>query len=224
MFESVIENSTLSLKSALICIAASLVLGLTISLAYMVKNTYSKGFIMSLALLPLTVMTVIIMVNGNLGVGVAVAGAFSLVRFRSLPGSAKDICAIFMSMAIGLATGTGYIAYAVLITAVMSVLIIVFNATNFGDGALKSRYYLKIVIPENLNYDDAFEEIINKYTKSHSLDRVKTTNMGSLFELTYTIVLNSTSTEKQMIDEIRTRNGNLTVMCARAYLESKEAL
>jgi len=165
-------------------------------------------------ILPVLVQVVIMMVNGNLGTGVAILGAFSLVRFRSIPGSSKEIGVIFFAMAIGLATGMGFLAFAALITLVISLVLVLLNKLNYG-GSKEIHKNLKIVIPENLDFNSLFDDIMEKYTLECSLDRVKTTNMGSMFELSYDVILKQNINEKKMIDEIRCRNGNLMVACGR---------
>ena len=214
MFDSVI-NGGLDLKSAIICIMTSIVLGLIISIVHMKSSRYSKNYVVTLAILPILVSTVMIMVNGNLGTGIAIAGAFSLVRFRSMPGNSKEIISVFFAMTIGIAIGAGYVVFAIIITVVVSLMIIVFYLTNFGED--KNRYKtLDIVVPESLDYDCVFEEILNKYTNKHELIRIKTTNLGSLYELKYDITLKDGVKEKEFIDCIRVRNGNLKVCIHRA--------
>ena len=161
------------------------------------------------------------MVNGNLGTGVAVLGAFSLIRFRSVPGNAKDIACIFFSMAVGLATGMGYITFAALITVVVSVFYMLLSKTKFGESESPEKE-LKVIIPENLDYTEIFDDLFTKYTKKSSLEKVKTTNLGSMYELSYHILLKDKKQEKAFIDEIRCRNGNLTVICARAQSIKEE--
>jgi uncharacterized membrane protein YhiD involved in acid resistance len=161
------------------------------------------------------------MVNGNLGTGVAVMGAFSLVRFRSLPGSSKEISAIFFAMAVGLSTGMGYISFAAVMTIILSLTLLLLSKTSFGGGETSSKE-LKITIPENLNYADVFDDLFEKYTKSAVLEKVKTTNLGSMFDLHYRIELNDESEEKAFIDEIRCRNGNLTVACNKSQTTKDE--
>ncbi len=225
MFSSIITDSTkLTFAQAAICMGSSLVLGLVIAVAYMIRNRYNKGFVMTVAILPLIVQVVILMVNGNLGIGVAVMGAFSLVRFRSIPGSAKEICTIFMSMAIGLATGTGYITFAVLVTAVLAIVLVLFNITKFGSSDRGRTHTLKVTIPEQLNIDDAFDDVFNKYLSSSSLEKMKTTNMGSLFEISYTIKFKDENSQKAFIDDLRTKNGNLPIVCTRIETEMGELL
>lgn len=201
-------------QNILLCTAASLLLGICTALFHMYRNTYSKSFVMTLALLPLMVQSVIMLVNGNLGTGVAVLGAFSLVRFRSVPGSAREIGSIFAAMAIGLATGMGYLAFAVLFTALTGIMTVLLSATKFGEQRSAEKE-LKITIPENLDYEGIFDDLFGKYTKKAELLRVRTTNMGSLYELYYHVTLKGTSIDKQFLDELRCRNGNLTIVCGR---------
>lgn len=210
---SVIQGP-LTLYSVLICTLASLILGLGIALVYMSGGRYNKGFVTTLALLPMMVQIIIMLVNGNLGTGVAVAGAFSLIRFRSVPGSARDIGMILFSMAIGLATGMGYMFYATLFFLLVGAAFLLLSKSSFAQSSdlVKS---LKISIPENLDYDGVFDEIFQRYTHSAELERVKTTNMGSLFELSYTIRLKQSASQKEFLDELRRRNGNLSIVCGR---------
>lgn len=224
MFESIISTTSagaVSVGSYLICTAVSLVLGLMVACVYMYRTECSKSFVVTLALLPAIVQIVIMMVNGNLGTGVAVAGAFSLVRFRSVPGTSREIGAIFFAMALGLATGMGYVGYAALGAALIGGMMIVLSATDFGQkrSVLKE---LRITLPEDLDYTGMFDDIFEKYTYGAVLYRVKTTNMGSLFELRYHTTLRDDKQEKKMLDEIRCRNGNLRVSCGR--LEASETL
>ncbi|MFV0467131.1 MAG: DUF4956 domain-containing protein [Lachnospiraceae bacterium] len=216
MLESLLSTvtSTLDIQSALICTAISLVLGLVIAVIYMSQGSYSKNYIVTLALLPAMVQVVIMLVNGNLGTSVAVMGAFSLVRFRSLPGTSKEIAGIFFSMVVGLATGMGYTTFAILITVIIGLAMFILFKSRFGEGSeeLKS---LKITIPETLDYNGVFDDLFDTFTKSHSLQMVKTTNMGSMFELQYQIILKDETREKEFLDEIRCRNGNLTIICGR---------
>lgn len=181
----------------------------------MFQGSHSKSFVITLALLPTLVQVVMMMVNGNLGTGVAVMGAFSLVRFRSVPGSSKEILAIFFAMAIGLATGMGYISFAAVVTIVIGAVLLVLGKSRFGEEK-GSEHDLRICIPESLDYNEVFDDILKKYTKKTELVKVKTTNMGSMYELTYRIVMEDPKAEKSMIDDIRCRNGNLSVMNAKA--------
>ncbi|MBR3620748.1 MAG: DUF4956 domain-containing protein [Clostridia bacterium] len=212
-FTSVID-SVITIKSFLICTAVSLVLGILTALVYMFINRCSRSFAVTLALLPAVVQTVIMLVNGNIGAGVAVAGAFSLVRFRSAPGTAGEISAIFLAMAIGLATGMGYVTLSVLFFVIIAAAMMILNAVKFGnrEGALRT---LKITIPESLDYDGVFDDLFVKYTNKAELEKVKTTNMGTLFELQYTVSLKNPEMPKEFIDEIRVRNGNLNITCSK---------
>lgn len=207
--------------STLLCLGASLVLGIIIALVYMYRGTYTKSFVITLALLPAMVQTVILLVNGNLGVGVAVMGTFSLVRFRSVPGSASEIASIFFAMAVGLACGMGYIVYAAAFTVIIGAAMVLYKILKFGEGAAAQRT-LKIIIPEDLDYSDLFDDLFAEYTKKVSLERVRTTNLGSLYELKYTVILKDAKKEKEMIDKIRIRNGNLNITCSRTAAGKEE--
>lgn len=218
MFDSIIASGAITIQVILICMAASIIEGLIISMVYKSCCGGSKNFVVTLAMLPVIVMSVILMVNGNLGAGVAVAGAFSLVRFRSAAGTSKDICGIFFAMAVGLASGMGYIAFSVLITVIVGFLMLVLFKTSFG-GAVQSKRDLKVTIPEDLDYEEIFDDIFKKYTESAELIKTKTTNMGSMFELDYEIVMKDDAKQKSFIDEIRCRNGNLTVSYGRPKAE-----
>lgn len=211
LFSSITANGV-NIENFLICIVASIALGLVIAFGYMYKNKYSKSFVITLALLPAIVQVVIMLVNGNIGTGVAVMGAFSLVRFRSIPGSAKEIGIIFLAMAVGLAVGMGFVAIAVVFTVIITLVSILFTVTKFGESR-KAIKELKITIPENLNYNGLFDDIFDEYTSSKKLVCVKTTNMGSLYQLMYNIEERDESREKDMIDAIRCRNGNLDIVC-----------
>ena len=209
MFESVI-NGTLSINSAFICIISAVILGLIISLVHMKTSRYSKNFIITLAVLPILVSVIMIMVNGNLGTGIAIAGAFSLVRFRSMPGNAKEIMSVFFAMTIGIAIGAGYVVFAGIITLVVSLMILLLTLIKYGDNNNKYKR-LDIVVPETLDYDTIFDEIFNKYVDKYELIRIKTTNLGSLYELKYDITLKDKIREKDFIDDLRVRNGNLKI-------------
>ena len=213
MFNSVIPNA-MTLSAFLMCIFAALVLGVLTALVFSFRNKHSGSLILALAVLPPIVTMVIMMVNGNIGAGLAVAGTFSLVRFRSAPGTAREICGLFMSTAIGITCGMGFIGIAAVFFLVMAVFLIALSVFRFGETAASSRQ-LKITIPENLDYDGLFDDIFEKYTSRHELVRVKTTNMGTLYELTYTINLKTPEVSKQFIDDIRCRNGNLNIICGR---------
>ncbi|MBD9253646.1 DUF4956 domain-containing protein [bacterium] len=187
----------------------------------MYRSRTTQSFAVTLAILPAVVQLVIMLVNGNLGAGVAVAGAFSLVRFRSAPGTAKEIGALFLAMAIGLATGMGYVGLAVIAFVIIAAMMLLLTAVNFG-GANEHERELKITIPESLDYDGLFDDLFEKYTKSCVLERVKTSNMGTLYELTYRVILPDGNAPKAFLDELRCRNGNLNIICGREA--TKDAL
>ena len=208
-------TQTIEVGDFLLCLGVSLLLGLVMAAAYMFKNEYTKSFLITLALLPAIVCVVIMMVNGNIGAGVAVAGAFSLVRFRSAPGSAKEIVAIFLAMGAGLIAGMGYLGFAALFTVIMCVMFLIYNAMADNAKSEAANKTIKITIPEDLDYSGVFDDIFAEYTKKNELVKVKTTNMGSMFRLTYIVTLKDVTKEKQMIDCIRERNGNLEVMVSK---------
>ena len=215
LFKGLFDSSTaavISISDFLLCIGASLLLGLLIAFGYMYKTKYTKSFVVTLALLPAVVCVVIMMVNGNVGTGVAVAGAFSLVRFRSVPGTAKEIGTLFLAMASGLIAGMGYLGFAFLFTVVLCAVFILYNGLNLGGKSNMALYKsVKITIPEDLDYTGVFDDLFSEYTKTWELVNVKTINMGSMFRLTYDIVLKNAAAEKELIDKIRCRNGNLEI-------------
>jgi hypothetical protein len=221
VLNSIISGTGITVSSFFICTAVSLVLGLGAALLAMYKAKYSRSFVLTLAVLPAMVQIVIMMVNGNIGAGVAVAGAFGLIRFRSAPGSAKEIGLVFLATAVGLATGMGYVAIAAVFFTVIALFLLLLTAVGFGAGAADERE-LKITIPENLDYDGLFDDLFAKYTRSAELDRVKTANMGTLYELSYKVVLRDSRETKAFLDELRTRNGNLNIVCGKPV--TKEAL
>ncbi len=220
-FGSVFETTStmnISITNFMICMVSAIVLGVFMAKMYALKTKSTKSFVVTLALLPLAVTMVIIMVNGNIGAGVAVAGAFSLVRFRSVPGTAKEIVAIFTAMCTGLTVGMGYIGFAAVFSVIACLFALFLNLTNFGEEKNNVSRTLQITIPENLNYTDVFDDIFESYTKEAKLISAKTTNMGSLFKLSYEIELKDISTEKEFVDEIRTRNGNLEIIITKQEL------
>ena len=220
MLDSII-GIQITLQVFLICTAVSLVLGLGTAMLCMYKSRYTQSFVVTLAMLPAVVQVVIMLVNGNIGAGVAVAGAFSLVRFRSAPGSAREIGMIFLAMAIGLATGMGYVVLAVAFFLIMAAFVVILSAVQFGSSNEYERE-LKITIPETLDYEGLFDDLFQKYTRSAQLYRVKTSNMGTLYEVDYHIVLKTERIPREFLDELRCRNGNLNIVCGR--VTTKEAL
>ncbi len=219
LFESVFKQSdgttSVTIPMFFLVIGVAIAMGVIISLFAYYKGKSSKSFYMANSLLPMAVAMVIMLVNGNIGVGVAVAGAFGLVRFRSAQGSAKEIAVIFISMAIGLGLGVGYIAYSVIFGLIAGIALIIFGNVKIWDKKSDDEKTLKITIPENIDYLTVFDDIFEKYTKKYDLLKTKSTNMGSLFILTYEIILKDKSTEKNFIDEIRCRNGNLEIQLSR---------
>lgn len=215
MFTGVFDSNTASVIAVgdfILCVAVSLVIGIFLAAVYTYKSRYTQSFVTTLALLPAVVCVVIMMVNGNVGAGVAVAGAFSLVRFRSVPGTAKEIGAIFLAMGAGLVTGMGYLAYGVLFAVILSGMMLLYTRFGIGKKNRGNKYKtLHITIPEDLDYTDVFDSILKKYTENYELVNVKTTNMGSLFKLTYQVVLLDVAKEKEFIDKLRCRNGNLEI-------------
>jgi hypothetical protein len=215
-------TSVIAIQDFMLCVGCSLAIGLVLALMFMYRTRYTKSFVATLALLPAVVCVVIMMVNGNIGTGVAVAGAFSLVRFRSAPGTAKEIGAIFTAMGAGLIAGMGYLAYAAIFALLIGGIGMLYTAVDFGGSKGSLNKTLMITIPENLDYTDVFSDIFEKRTKSCELVKVKTTNMGSMFRLTYDITLASAADEKDMIDELRCRNGNLEISLSTHGLSSVE--
>ncbi len=209
-------TTVISVGNFLLCLGVSLLLGLLMSLVYMIRTRYTKSFVVTLALLPAVVCVVIMMVNGNVGTGVAVAGAFSLVRFRSVPGTAKEICTLFLAMGAGLIAGMGYLGYAILFTVILCGVFLLYNRLDLGARKNAARYKtFTITIPEDLDYTGVFDDIFQTYTSSHELAYVKTTNMGSMFRLTYHVTLRDSAKEKEMIDKLRCRNGNLEIAVSK---------
>lgn len=194
-------------------------MGTALVAGYRSRSTQSLAI--TLAILPAVVQAVIMLVNGSIGAGIAVAGAFSLVRFRSAPGTAREIAAIFLAMAIGLATGMGYVGLAVLLFLILAGAMLALTVLRFGQKEDAGRI-LKITIPEDLDYDGLFDDLFERYTTAHTLEKVKTTNMGTLYELRYRITLRQEPVPKVFLDELRCRNGNLNITCCRE--ESHESL
>ena len=220
MLNSIIQ-SEITMTSFLICTGVSIILGIGIALISMFKTKYSQSFAVTLAVMPAVVQLIIMLVNGNIGAGIAVAGAFSLVRFRSAPGSAREIGSIFLAMATGLATGMGYVAIAGIFFVIIAGFMLLLAATGFGKGSPGERT-LRITIPESLDYEGLFDDLFEEYTDGASLEKVKMTNVGTMYELSYEIKLKTDNVPKEFIDKLRCRNGNLNIICSREAL--KEAL
>ena len=221
LFNDVFTSTAVKPLTMMGAIGVALVLGLVVAKVYQYKTVYSKSFVMSLALLPTLIAVVIFLVNGSLGAGVAVMGAFSLIRFRSAPGGAKELVSIFLAMTIGIAIGMGYLVFAGTFTLIMSVAIVLLETINFGQMKHSIRQ-LTIVIPESLDYESIFDDIFDKATNHLELASVKTSDMGSLFKLKYIIQLNGKMTEKELMDALRTRNGNLEIAISRYITKENE--
>lgn len=223
MLESIFytETAEITMRNCITSLVVAIILGLVISFIHKLTTKTTRNFLLTLTILPVLVGVVIMLVNGNLGTSFAVAGAFSLIRFRSMPGNSKEIITVFWAMAVGLACGMGYIVYAIVLTIIVGIVIILINKvlSNFED--LRGRK-LKIVIPENLDYSEIFNDLFEKYTQKSELRKVKTTNMGSTFELSYYISLKNDINEKSFLDEIRIRNANMLVMLEREELSEVE--
>ena len=207
---------TIGIEQFMLCIGCSLVIGIILALGYMRHARYSKSYIMTLAVLPAIVCVVIMMVNGNIGTGLAVAGAFSLVRFRSVPGSAKEITMLFLAMGTGLLTGMGYIGFGFVFAVVMSFVTALYNRLDFGTQKNALRYKtIRIAIPEDLDYTKVFDSVFEAYTEKFEFVRVKSFNMGSMFRVTYNLTMQKDANEKEMIDMLRCRNGNLEITLSK---------
>ena len=223
MFESIFSDGNVAAVSFFIVLIAALACGAAYAFLSCRGSGSSTSFFVATALLPMTVAAVIALVNGNLGVGVAIAGAFGLVRFRSAPGTAREIAAIFIAMAAGLAFGMGYIAYGAIFLLGSGGLLFAFG--KFAKKAEASRdreKIIKITIPESLDYTEVFDDIFAEYASSAKLEKVKSANMGSMFRLSYRVTLKNAGSEKPMLDAIRTRNGNLEIQCSRADIAENE--
>ena len=222
MFTSILDKTGgLTVSGALICTATSLALGLVIAAVYMFRNRASRNFSTALALLPVIVQVVIMMVNGEIGTGVAVMGAFSLVRFRSAPGNAKDICCIFFAMAIGIATGMGYLTFAVCATVIIAAMLVLLTAVNFGG---REEHELRVTLDGDSDYTGVFDEVFEKYTSGHELNRVKSSNDGDSYELRYTLTLRKGTEQKQFIDAIRAAGGRTVILCRAEGKSGEQAL
>ncbi|WP_148887683.1 DUF4956 domain-containing protein [Streptococcus sp. Marseille-P6264] len=221
LFYDIFTDTAVDPAMMMLAIGVSLLLGLVVAKVYQFKTVYSKSFVMSLALLPTLIAIVIFLVNGSLGAGVAVMGAFSLIRFRSAPGGAKELVSIFLVMTIGIAIGMGYLVFATVFTFIMSLVMLLLEVVNFGQMKHSMRQ-LTVVIPESLDYESIFDDIFNKAANHIELANVKTSDMGSLFKIKYILQLNGQMTEKELIDALRTRNGNLEIAISRYITKENE--
>ncbi|MEF9938996.1 MAG: DUF4956 domain-containing protein [Clostridium sp.] len=221
MLNSIFHAGTFTVEAVAAAMVTALVLGLVIALLYKMSGAHIGSFVVILAILPLLVQSIIMIINGNLGTSVAILGAFGLVRFRSAPGSAREIGFVFFAMAVGLAVGMGFLSLAFIITIVVGIVILLLEKMNFGSAASKERE-LRITIPEDLNYTGIFDDLFLSYTRYTRLERVKTTNMGTMYELSYRVEMKKTEEEKNFIDELRCRNGNLAIIFGLVQREKNE--
>ncbi len=210
-----------SITTVIIDTAASLFLGMIVAGLYMFRNSYSKSFVVTLALLPAMVQLVILLVNGNVGAGVAVMGAFSLVRFRSIPGNARDIGSIFLAMGLGLATGMNQLLIAFVFTMIIGGMTLLLNTLGFAEKSREEKE-LRITLPENLDYTELFDDLLDEFTQEWELVKVKTTNMGSLYELSFRVIPKGDGFSKELMDALRCRNGNLPIQCGRPAMSREE--
>jgi len=206
------QTVSVGVGSFILCIASAIVIGLLISFVYMLthkKEGYSQSYVLTMIMLPPVIAIMLLLINDTAG-ALTIAGAFTLVRFRSVAGDPKDISYIFFAMAIGVACGIGYIGFAIIFFVILGAVMFILSRTNFG-ASKSSHMTLKISIPENLDYQGVFEPVLNKYTLFHKLRRVKTTNFGTIFELIYSVDVPDNIDQKKFIDELRTLNGNMTI-------------
>lgn len=221
IFSATTAATTISLTEAILTIVISFILGALVSLTYMKtssKGGYSQNFVLTLVIIPTAVAIIVFIVGSNVARAFSLAGALSIIRFRSAPGDSKDIAYVLFTTSAGLAIGTGLFGYGILFTASLCLLMFVLKFVNFGANKT-SKNLLKITIPEDLDYEGVFDDLFLEYTKGHELLKVKTTDLGSLFQLVYTVVLDNEKSQKQFIDELRCRNGNLNItlsICAQA--------
>lgn len=214
MLNTLFTRGATDLVSVLLCLGAGIVLGVLSAWLYMKKNPCTPSFAFTLALLPMIAAAVIMVVNGNLGIGISVAGAFSLVRFRSVPGSGREILAVFLSVVMGMCLGAGYLAVAALVFALYAVMTLVLDAVHFGQNGVMRRE-LRVTVPESLDYDGMFDDLLDRYTKGWTLERVRTAEMGSVYQLFFYVSLPNGFKSRPLLDDIRTRNGNLPVSLGR---------
>lgn len=214
MFSSIIDSTGLDAVSAVFCTLTSAVLGFIAAMLYRLNNPRaSKNLMVTLVVLPILVQAVIMLVNGSIGAGLAVMGAFNLVRFRSAPGTSRELCYIFLVMGVGLATGLGFIGFAALITLVAGLILAVLGFSP-AFGIVRTAKLLRVLVPEDMDYSVCFKDVFAEYVSRSRLIMSKTVSMGTLYELRYEIILKNADKEKEFLDKIRVINGNLTVSCS----------
>ena len=222
MFESILAaTSNITAGEYIICSLISLALGVVIAFLHSFKNKYSKSMLLTLVVLPVVVQTIIMLVNGNIGTGIAIMGAFSLIRFRSQPGNSREIASIFLATTVGLAMSMGYVGISAVLVVVVGLAIILCASLKIGEKNSAERC-LRITIPENLDYEGLFDDIFSAYTEKVELNKVKTSNMGSLYDLEYSVVFKKDVSQKAFLDEIRCRNGNLNIVLFKAATSHEE--
>ncbi len=223
MFNTIFKNGVVENQDIFVCLGLALLAGIIFATLCFVRTKSTRSFFVATAMLPSVVALVIILVNGNIGTGVAIAGAFSLVRFRSAPGTAKEICIIFITMASGLAFGMGYVGYGLVFLIGSGAILLAFEITNvWKRKPVLTEKNIRITLPEDLDYTTIFNDIFERYTTNYSLVKMKTTNMGSMFRVDYAVTMKNPKDEKAMVDEIRTRNGNLEVAVQRTDYNASE--
>lgn len=210
IFDVSLATTELTFSNAIITILISIILGGIISLTYMKTNSqgYSQSFTLTMVLLPSIVAIIILLIGSNVARAFSLAGAFSIIRFRSAPGDPKDISYVLFTMAAGLACGVGSFGYAVLFTLILCLLMVLLNRFRFGASKTQMKT-LKVTIPENLGYEEAFDEVFKKHNVDYELRKIRTTELGSLYELVYNIKIDHLTNQKAFLDDIRCRNGNL---------------
>lgn len=213
-FESILPETGLTVSSVMACILTSVLLGFLVSTVYMLsdsKKKYSANFAITLVVLPILVSLIIMLVGSDYARAFSVAGAFTLIRFRSVPGDSRDITSVFFAMGVGLAAGMGYLSLAITMTILVGIIYVALMRSPYARNGSEKKM-LRITIPENLNYEDTFDEIFQEFTSRTDLDRVRTTNLGALYELTYTVIMKPQTSQKDFIDKLRCRNGNLNII------------
>lgn len=209
LFNISLESAELTFANVMLTILISVAIGLAISYTYMKTNPgYSQGFILTMVLLPVVVSIIILLIGSNIARAFSLAGAFSIIRFRSAAGNPKDITFVLFTMAAGLACGVGAFGYGMIFTLILCALMVVLHVFKFGVQKSEQRL-LKVTIPENLSYEEAFEEVFTQHNVQYQLQKIRTTELGSLYELVYQVTIHPRTNQKEFLDDIRCRNGNL---------------
>ena len=216
LFNNILVNlsDNITLISSLITMSIAIILGLIIAFTYYItqdRESFQRSLAITLLMLPVILSVIIIFIGSNIARAFSLAGTLSIIRFRSTAGDAKDIGFIFFDIAAGLACGVGLYGYGAVFVIILCIVLIISEKVHLFEPKTAQKL-LKITIPEDLNYDGAFDDILDKYTKEHSLTKIKTTDLGSLFELCYNVSLSKDTNEQEFLHELRCRNGNLTIM------------